>query len=167
MLTVNFGAASRRPLIVFYKEKTAVKVLSKPVTETFTLESDPDGVASVTIRQATFGDEKAVADLTRKRTRKWKEGVQEIALEDEYSFPEEQSLKIYLTLADATGFFVVDKDGNEKPAFQFADFSGVSRPKNKIEFFATLDRLSPKVVEEIYEKVKKVNPQWDPKAQGE
>lgn len=142
-----------------------MRVLSKPVEKLFKLKTDPDGEATITVRQATFGDNKQIADLTAKTIRRWSDReAGPIELEQEFNYLEERALRIYLTVTNISG--ILD-DETSQPLFEFKEFGKVSRPKSKDNFFGALEKLPNQVVEEMHQCVLDMNPQWDPTRQGE
>jgi hypothetical protein len=139
-----------------------MRISSKPIMETFALKTDPEGIAKVTIAQATFGSSRRIAETTSKQIHRWNDqavGVME--MERNFNFRDEQALKIFETLTGTEG--MVDDDTNQ-PWFNFTPVDGVMRPADRDQFNIQLNKLPDLTIDEIYGYVLKMNPQWDPAA---
>lgn len=134
-----------------------MKILSAPITRTFNLQSDPDGLAAVTIRQATFAEDRERQELFAKiRMIFDDERRGQIVQENSPSTGEIMQLEIALTLAGAEG--IEDEEGN--PIFHFKEHAGVSRVAERGQFYRALGRLPGEAVREIWGYVREVNPQF-------
>ena len=128
-----------------------MQIKSKPITQEFALATDPDKVARITVKQATFGEDKQRADSYATSTRYWKEGVG-MVIEQNENRARLIAKEIYTTLVSATGFL---KDGKEAFAFKNGKLD-----MTEGEFYAQLDELDGDMVKEMVDCVYKVNPTW-------
>lgn len=138
-----------------------MNLLSIPVTQTFSLKSDPDGEASVTVRQATEGENILRNEMFAKTRRIVNdEFAGEITFEQDYNVRKLRRREAFLVLAEITG---ITLDGAE--LFRSADGPDGRRIKSAMtedEFNTAWDRLPAPVVEEICRYVLDVNISWDP-----
>lgn len=136
-----------------------MKVLAFPTMKTFDLKSDPEGVAKVTVRQASQGENIQRQDAGSTRRQVWGDDTDKMAIEFDYNFLELQRKEAYLTLASVTG--IEDEFGN--PLFRSAETSRgarVSAAMSEDEFNAAYNKLPAEVCEEIAGYVHEVNPSW-------
>lgn len=136
--------------------------LKLPLTETFHLESDPDGEATITIQQATVSETEERAALYAKRREIYGDGA--VAVETEFNAVTQYMYDIALVCSDITG--IVDEDGNPFPGLEMVDKGKVRRAKNRDAFINVLRRLPIEVLTEMHEYVKDVNPDWFPDRLG-
>jgi hypothetical protein len=131
-----------------------VQIKSKPTIKTYTLKSDPDGQASVTIRQATFKEDMLRGDAFATRRVLWANHPSERTITEENRNPARMYVKdIYVTLVDAKGFL----DENSKELFDFKE----NRLAFSEEVFTDkLGLLDADVVTEMHNCVLRTNPTW-------
>ena len=142
-----------------------MKIQLTAITESFPLSFDPSGKATVTIRQAKTGAEIHLGQLFSKQRRIWDdEEFGPIKLETDWNFDMMKRERVFLTIC---GLDLEDE--NSKPIMKFkADKRGNQiLNMTKLEFYEVWDNLSVKYTDEIYEHVLRVNPQWNPNAEGE
>jgi hypothetical protein len=138
-----------------------MRISAKPLMKTFALQADEEGEATVTIRQATFADEKHLGELSAKRIQHWDDQqVGSIKVEQEFNWREEVAWRIYYTIEDMSGIYIADSKGNDVPLMEFAQRGSIMRPKSKDHFNARIGILPTTVVDEIHEYVLEMNPQW-------
>jgi len=137
-------------------------ILSKtPITRTFFLKADPEGKASVTIRQANNGDEMDIAKLgERQRWSRNVDGTNDLVVQ--FNYEETKRLQVKLVLTDTAE--ILDDEG--KSAFTFRMGKNGNEIANTDQFNATWARMDVVVADEIYEYVLDVNPNWDTAAEG-
>lgn len=133
-----------------------------PLMETFDLKSDPDKMASVTVRQASEGEAIERSQLLS-RTRWVDNGMGERAVEQDINYRRLYRREAYLTLGKLTGILVPDKHGNDVELFRHKETPygpKVSAEMSESEFNFAWDRLSGDMVREIVGYVHEVNPDW-------
>lgn len=128
-----------------------MQIKSKPVTQEFALATDTDGVAKITIRQATFGQDKQRTDSYATSRQLWQEGVG-LVIEKNNNAARVIAKEIYVTIVGATGFY---RDGKEMFSFKDGKLD-----MTEGEFYAQLDELDGAMVKEMSDCVYKVNPTW-------
>ena len=128
-----------------------MQIKSKPITQEFPLITDPDKLARITIKQATFGEDKQRADSYAVSQRYWKEGVG-MVIEQNENKARLIAREIYLTMIGGSGFL---KDGKEVFAFKNGKLD-----MTEGEFYVQLDELDGGMVKEMSDCVYKVNPTW-------
>jgi hypothetical protein len=139
-----------------------MKVLSFPLFETFPLVSDDEGVAQVTVRQATEGENIERNELFSRTRRIYNDGKAEVTLEQDYNVRKLRRKEAYLTLGKVVGM-VIESTGAE--LFKYADTGDGPRVRmamSEDEFNQAWNRLPAPVAEEIVGYVHNVNPDWDP-----
>lgn len=132
-----------------------MRLESKPVSKTFSIKADPDGLMQITIRQAAFGESKALAELTKKQRRVIDPSAQ-LVYEQDFNFLSEYAEKIYLTTENIEG--CTDEHGEE--LFKFIQTGNRRHPANRVAFFNALERLPQRIVFEMHDYVLEMNPQW-------
>lgn len=154
-----------------------MKISSAPISQTFQLKTDPDGVAEIVVNQATEGENIERGELFS-NNRYVQTETFETAVEQRINPRRLHRKEAYLTLARMTGFemAIVDKKGEpvldketglpktvELFKSKLAD-SGerVRAAMSETEFNQAWDRLDPAMVREIVTCVLEVNPDWDP-----
>jgi hypothetical protein len=136
-----------------------MKVTSKPTMQEFELTTDPDGVAKVVIKQATFAQTRFRNELLSKRRYITEDEIGgRSAMEQDWNASDVMARDIFLTLADASGFPV--DDGEELFKFREGKNGLGVLDMNEITFGVKLGLLPDEVVEEIHDCVLRVNPQW-------
>ena len=150
-----------------------MKIETHAVIEEFALESDPEGQATVIIRQATEGDNIARSSLFDKTERVIDDetlGAQ-VTLRTEFNQRKLRRKEAYLTLGSVTGIMVPGrKEGEYVELFDTGmtvDGPSVKHVMTERAFNAAWDRLPPLAAEEIGRLVRRVNPTWDPEQVGE
>jgi len=143
-----------------------MKVVSKPIIETFKLETDPDGDATVTVRQAREGENIERAAAFAETTRMYTQDSDDMQIKQRYNRRELVRLEAYLTLGRVTG--IVDEDGNELfKSKDGKDGPSVREGMSQNDFNHSWGLLAPDVVAEIVGYVYDVNPTWDFTRSGE
>lgn len=141
-------------------------IVSKAQELSFKLETDPEDVASITVRQVAFGASRVLAELTATQRQVLRGGPKgdTVAYEQDYNRLDEMAQQIFLTAVAIDG--ISDEEG--KPLFEFVDRKGIMRPKNREAFLIALDQLPTDTIVEMHKYVLEVNPQWAavPNAQG-
>lgn len=141
-----------------------MKINTKPETQTFVLKSDPDGKASITVRQARTGDNIELAKLFDEQSRVWGEDDNRVELKQRWNYELIKRKRAFRTLAGATE--LLDEDGNE--LFRFREGkNGPELAMSEDSFNRVWGILPPEVTTEISEYVLVVNPQWNPFLVGE
>jgi hypothetical protein len=122
---------------------------SKPIIETFKLDSDPDDEATVSFRQATWDETRARETFINRQYAK-----------NNFNILDLMTYEIYMTLTEANG--ILDEKG--KPFFKFKDDgNGLKKVDGtREEFAALLGKLPPPAVYEMRECLLKVNPHFAP-----
>lgn len=132
-----------------------MQIKSKPTEKTFTLRTDPDGKATVTIRQATFRENMLRADAfsTYRRVYANRPGERDEVFETRNS-ARVWLKEIYITLSGAVGF--VDEEGEELFRFKKGQ---LDMSESEFEhIFGQID--DEQLVREIHNCVVTVNPGW-------
>lgn len=95
-----------------------MRIASKPLMQTFKLNSDPDGQAEIVVRQATEGENIERGEMFSKSTRILEEAAtgDVVKYEQAFNMRRIRRREAYLTLGSVTG--IVDENGNE--LFKFA-----------------------------------------------
>lgn len=154
-----------------------MKILSAPISQSFVLESDPDGIAEIVVNQATEGENIERAQLFSK-TRYVQTEAFETAAEQDVNPRRLHRKEAYLTLGRVTGLEmavtnakgepVIDKEtGDPKVVELFrskasTDGERVRDAMSETEFNRAWDRLPKAMVNEIVRRVLEVNFDWDP-----
>lgn len=126
-----------------------MKISMKPTTAKFKLDCDPEGVATVTIRQMTNGDYLKRARMTEKQS--WSN---DIGLTIKWNGPEIQRHDAYLTLVGAD----LEDEDTGAPLFRFKDGkNGSELAMSENEFNAVWDSLPRDLADEIYDHIKSLN----------
>ncbi len=136
-----------------------MKISMKPVTQTFKLSADPEGLTTITIKQATNGDNIRRNQLMESQS--WSDDpiTGERKLTIRWNPARRARLESFLTLAGAD----LEDEDTGKPLFRFKDGkNGPELAMTEQEFNYVWDHLPQAIVDEIYEFVLQVNPQWDP-----
>lgn len=146
-----------------------MRVKSLPKVETFKLQSDPEGLATVTIRQAREEENIRRQDLFSKVTRVFEESTELGPVRNRIEI-EANELRIrrtecYLVIEEITG--ILDENGNEL-------FRSAGGPSGKLvrnamtiqEFDRAWSMLPEDTIEEIYAYVLTMNPTWDNEKKG-
>lgn len=133
-----------------------MRLSMKPQTKTYVLGFDPMGEATVTIRQATNGDNTRRFELTEKQ--QWSRDNDGSALTVIWNPGKIARLDAYLTLVGAD---LEDEDGN--PLFQFQRYKDGSQylAMSQDAFNKVWDALPSELAAEIHEHILDCNPQWD------
>jgi len=140
----------------------------KPLVKDFELDYrsdiDPDARATVSIRQASTGEQLRIAGLFSEQTQIWDDAeIGTVQLKRKWNPHELHRFRAYLTMA---GCDIEDDDGD--PLFKFRNTkSGAELAMSQAQFNAAWDALPPELTQEIHQKVLEVNPQWDFSRQGE
>lgn len=128
-----------------------MQIKKKPIVQEFPLKSDPDGIATVIIRQATFEQDTLRSDAYAIRRTTWKaEGA---VVEENRNIARVYAKEIYATIVGAIGFI----DEKKKEIFQFEDGK---LAMTETEFNEALGLLDSETVLEIRDCVYRVNPTW-------
>lgn len=144
-----------------------MKIKAKAVLQSFNLTSDPEGQATVTVRQAREGETQERIDMFSTTTRIYEEtdGAQ-LKLQQNVNRRKLMRKEAYLTLASITG--IVDESGEELfRSKETVDGPSIRAGMSETAFNLTWDRLPPEVATEIVEFVYETNPTWDPNRVGE
>lgn len=138
-----------------------MKINSLPLMKTYKLENDPDGVATIVVRQATEGETIERNEMFTKQSRSYEDtdSGEIVRFEQHYNIRKVRRKEAYLTLASVTGIT------NEKNKELFKSVNGPDGPRIKSgmteeQFNAAFDMLPTSVANEIYQKVLLVNPDW-------
>lgn len=127
-----------------------MKVSMKPITAKFPLACDPDGAATVTIRQMTNGDYLKRARMTEKQS--WSNDA---GLTIRWNGPEIRRQDAFLTLVGAD---LEDADTGVA-LFRFKDGrNGPELAMTEAEFNGVWDSLPREVADEIYDHIRTLNP---------
>ena len=139
-----------------------MKVLAFPTMQSFDLKTDPEGLAKITVRQASQGENILRQDAGSTRRQVWGDDTERMSIEFDYNGLELQRKEAYLTLALVSG--IEDEMGNV--LFRSAETSRgprVSAAMTEDEFNAAYNKLPADVCEEIAGYVHEVNASWGPK----
>lgn len=128
-----------------------MQIKKKPIIQEFLLKADPDGLATVTIRQATFEQDTIRSDAYAMRRTVWK--ADGAVVEENRNIARVYAKEIYATIVGATGFI----DEKKKEIFAFEDGK---LAMTETEFYEALGLLDSETVLEIRDCVYKVNPTW-------
>jgi hypothetical protein len=144
------------------------KVKPTRVTQTFDLTTDPDKIARVTARQASWIDLEEHRGLLGafEQTRRERGGGTEVVFHFTPNEYQQISVELYLGLASVVG--IEDEQGSEVFKSSANPRTGGMQIKNAMsleEFKIALGMLDQEMVEEMHKCVLAVNPQWDPSAQ--
>lgn len=141
-----------------------MKIKLTAITESFPLSIDPTGKAMVTIRQARTGAEIHLGQLFSKQRRIWDdEEFGPVKLETDWNFDMMKRERALLTIC---GLDLEDEKGKAIMPFKESK-RGPVLAMSKLEFYDVWDSLEVEITDEIYEHVLRVNPQWNPNAEGE
>lgn len=142
-----------------------MQVKRKPVVKDFKLDSDPEGKATVTIRQARTGDTSRRGELFAETTRIWNdEDFGQVQLKQKWNIHEQRLLEAQMTVVCVLG--IEDEEGN--PLFRTHDTPDGPRLRMSAqEFEAAWNLLPDDVSLEIHRYILEVNPQWKSNAAGE
>lgn len=128
-----------------------MQIKKKPIIQEFQLKSDPDGIATVTIRQATFEQDTIRSDAYATRRTIWRaEGA---VVEENRNIARVYAKEIYATIVGASGFL----DEKKKEIFAFEDSK---LAMTETEFYEAIGLLDSETVLEIRDCVYRVNPTW-------
>jgi hypothetical protein len=130
-----------------------MQIKTKPETEVFVLKCDPEGNATVTIRQARTGDNLEIARLFDKQSRVL--GSDAVEIKQEWNYELLKRKRAWRTLADAANL----NDQGDKPLFRFKD-GRIAMSED--EFNRVWGQLPIELTEEISQYILVVNPQWNP-----
>lgn len=136
-----------------------MKLVSKPVEVRRMIVSDEDGKLWVLIRQATFAESRELRELTAGMRIVETKKDNTLAMEQDVNQNDIKAKSIFLTLSGIGG--IEDDDGNPIEPIAFRTSAGVSKVANESVFMTVLGKFSDEVVDEIYDVVLEVNPQWD------
>lgn len=143
-----------------------MKVALKPIIQTFKLEADPDGEATITVRQAREGENIERAAAFAETTRSYSQDSDDVQIKQRYNRRELVRLEAYLTLGSVTG--IIDEDGQELfKAKNGKEGPSVREGMSQSDFNRSWGALSPDVVAEIVGYIYDVNPTWDFTRSGE
>jgi hypothetical protein len=142
-------------------QEKRMRLLSKPVTKSFNLTNDPDQIAKITVKQLTVGAvhdlQAARLDFTERRIYETPDGGKAV-FETGGQDPRLKVRFLWLSLADATGFYV-DEDNTE--LLKFKERDGVMVCDMGIDEFArAIAKVTPEVYEEMFECALEVNPNF-------
>jgi hypothetical protein len=142
--------------------------IAAALTKEFKLESDPDGEAIITIRQARNGEEIERADHFSRITRNVHDPMLDsagfngrVSLTFEQNDQRLRRKEAYLTMGKLTGIYT--GDGSE--LFQYKvtrDGPSVREAMSETEFNRAWAYLPVEMADEITKFVREVNPTWDP-----
>jgi len=137
-----------------------IKLSVKPIEETFKLmEADPTGETFVTIRQATTGDSIKLSNLFSDQTQIWDDPTGgTVKIQKKWNLEELKRYRASLTVIDCN---IENEDGTLW--FPFVEGKTILQG----QFFKAWDSLPPEIADEIYECVQRINPEWNPYAEGE
>lgn len=140
-----------------------MRIESTPLIQEFNLETDPDGVASVSVRQATEGENIQRAALFARTTRILEEADtgDTIKYEQEYNARQLRRKEAYLTLASISGI-VDEKDHEWFKSGPGKDGPRISNAMSEGQFNDAWDRLPGNVADEIIRHIHSVNVGWSP-----
>lgn len=139
-----------------------MRIESTPLIKDFKLIADPDEQASVSVRQATEGENIQRSALFAKTTRILEEADGDtIKYEQEYNARQLRRKEAYLTLAAITGI-VDEKDHEWFKSSPGPDGPRISNAMSEKAFNAAWDRLPSTVVDEIIGYIHEVNIGWSP-----
>lgn len=145
-----------------------MKIKSKAVSQSFHLETDPDGEAVVTVRQAREGETQERNDMLSTVSRVYESRTDNALMKLEQSVNRRKLMRkeAYITLGGVTG--VVNEDGEEIfKSKDSVDGPSVRGAMSETAFNMVWDRLPTEVATEIVSFVYVVNPTWDPDNVGE
>lgn len=140
--------------------------LKLTVIEKFPLKTDPEGLAAVSVRQATTEDAIQRNDMFSKTRRIFVENDQEQVIEQDFNPREVRAYEAYLTLASVDGIF----DQEDAPLFRHKSTKDGDRVKSAMsfdEFKVAWGSLPIEVSDEIVKFILKVNRTWDGNAEKE
>lgn len=142
-----------------------MKISLKPTAQTFKLSIDPEGQATVTVRQARTGDLVRLGNLFSEQTQIWDdEQLGKVMLQRKWNPEELMRERAFCTLV---GIDLEDEETGE-PIFRFREGkNGPELAMTRNAFCRAWDALPVELTQEIYNNVLEVNPQWDPARQGE
>jgi hypothetical protein len=145
-----------------------MKISASPLMQTFSLESDPEGVAQVTIRQAREGENIERSELFARTQRVFDDTlVGTIRLETEYNQLRLRRKEAYLTLASITGIQDAETGDEWFRSGETVDGASIRAVMSEAEFNRKWGLLPPDMVREIVRLVHRVNPTWNPERLGE
>ena len=146
-----------------------MKIAKFPVTKEFQLNTDPDGKATVVIRQAREGentDREEMFGTVRRIYDMNDDFVDDVTLETSENKKKTRRREAYLVLGSVTG--IEDEDGKELfKSKDSVDGKSVRNAMSEPAFSLACNMLPPETIEEIMEYVYEVNPMWDRFARGE
>lgn len=148
-----------------------MKIASKPISQTFNLECDPEEVAMVQVNQAREGEHLERMDMFSRVTRVYEDstlrgmgiGDGKLRLQVEQNARRLRRKEAYLTLASLTGFLVEDGGGKTVELFRSegsVDGRWIKNAMTEDEFNMAWAMLPRDAVEEISQYVLEVNPTW-------
>lgn len=137
-----------------------MKLNTKPIQTRFIVTSDPDGEMWVEIRQATFNDSHQVRELSARTSfLDTKDGIE---LKTEVNQADLMFRMIFLTLVGIGGIYDAEDEHVEIEFLKFREQNGrISVAHSEQEFRRIFGQLPDEIVEEIYQFVLDMNPQWD------
>jgi len=136
------------------------KKVSLPITERYPLDKlDPSGETYVTVRQAHQDQQEKHDNLYAETTRIWNDQAgAKMQLMQRVSVGEVIRTEAFLTMVDCN---ILGPD--DLPLFKF-DANGLAMDNAK--FTTAWGTLDPSWVEEIHEKIRKMNPVWGPEGKA-
>ena len=139
-----------------------MRINSKPVTKTFPIKADTEeGCLTVTLRQATFGEDMERADAYAVQRTYYPTAIGERAyVEENRNRARSMAKEIKSVLSGIGG--LVDEKGNPLDLFRFKEHrSGFMKVDMTDEQFTeALWSFPAEVVEEIHDHVLEMNPTW-------
>jgi hypothetical protein len=144
------------------------KQISAPLTERFRLDKyDPDpGDTFVAIKQARQAEQETHDNLFSETTRIWNDRNApggEMRLMQRVSVGEVIRTEAFLTLIDCN---ILGLDGQALFKFGQRPNGSTGVTMEPEAFKVAWGQLDAKVVEEIHEKIRKMNPQWGPEGKA-
>lgn len=133
------------------------RITTKVTVQTFKLATDDEGVAAITVRQATTGDTILRGGLFAETSQVMPDGFGgKIEIKQKWNQHELRRMECWLTITDITGIF----DENNNPLFTLKDQA--NNRYDQQAFFTAWDKLPDSMTREMHKWVLTVNPQWSP-----
>jgi hypothetical protein len=137
----------------------------KTVLLNLPIEQDPEQQASVKVRQATVGEQEALAELGATETRVFDQTTGRMTeIRARYNLLEIRRKQAYLTLVDCN---LSNVDGSPLFPFKIAADGRMRVDLSEADFSKRWGLLPPEWAAKIVEAVFEANPQWNPDRQGE
>jgi len=146
-------------------------VITRGLPETYKLDrSDPSGETYVVIKPATVAEQAKRDELFSNQVRTYRAGQPDaIEIRGETTPSTRKALEVFLTMVDCNITYQPlgangEPSGDAVSLFKFGK-TNLNEPRldmDRVSFADAWGRLPQEVADEIYEKVMRKNPQWDP-----